>query len=282
MSNIVELHPKPRTYGADARIGIVIQARMTSKRFPGKVLAMLDGKPVIQHVVERCRAIRGPVKVTRPIKVVVAVPDTDESEPLLNFVCNDLGVDNFCGSEDNVLERYMGAANFFKFDVILRITADCPLIDPIVCSEVLQLLMWRKMDYTSNSHEDRTFPKGLDCEAFTYDCLEYTYIMVKNEYNRLMGLKEAGKLANFDPDIKQCLYDMEHVTPYMIRNRSVNKALVKRVAGDSSHQNWCVDVPEDIGKIERLLEKIRGKNKKHEHPKDFEAPIIKVVVSNDN
>lgn len=270
MSNIVDLRPPKPTYGPLTNIGVVIQARMGSKRFPGKVLAILDGKPVLQHVIERCMAIRAPTKVIKPIKVIVAVPDKPESEPIGQLL-EELGVEHFCGSEDNVLERYLGAANFFNLDVIMRITADCPLIDPNVCSEVLQLLIWRKLDYVSNCHEQRTFPKGLDCEVFTYDCLEYAYVMVKEDYKRYLNLEAAGKLANFKPSIKQCLYDMEHVTPYMIRHKDINKAIVKRLGANSSRQNWCIDYPEDIERIEKIIAKVKKPPK-----------LSLTYVSNDN
>ena len=254
MSNIIELRPKTkRPYGPDASIGVIIQARMTSERFPGKVLAMLDGKPVIQHVIERCKAIRAPKKVIKPIIVVVAVPDTPESEPLLNVVTDELGVANYCGPENNVLERYYGAASFFKFDVIMRITADCPILDPNIASEVLQLLIWRKVDYTSNCHEQRTFPKGLDCEAFTFECLEATYHTVMTNY----------KHSTDKEDIKQALYDMEHVTPLMYRHPEIKKALVKCLAGNFSHKNWCVDYPKDIPKLQKLLDDTRNAIRKH-------------------
>lgn len=250
MTNIVNLpNRSARSYSVATRIGVIIQARMTSKRFPGKSLALLDGKPVIQHVVERAKLIRGPIKIKKPIEVVVAVPDTPESEPLLELVSGKLGVQNFCGPEDNVLERYMGAANFFKFDVIIRITGDCPLIDPKVCSEVLQLLLWRKCDYASNIYPDRTFPKGLDCEVFTYDALEMAYVMNKQEHK---------KLTEFQKQEEQIiLYDQEHVTPFMQRNDGFTKALIKRVEkttfDNQSNLNFCVDHPEDIKRLEEII-----------------------------
>ena len=276
MGQIIELRPRlEASYAPTANIGVVIQARMTSKRFPGKSMAMLDGKPLIQHVIERCKLIRGPIKVLKPITVVVAVPDAPESEPLLHHVTDKMGVTNFCGSEDNVLERYMACANFFKFDVIMRITADCPLIDPQICSEVLQLLMWRKVDYASNCHQDRTFPKGLDCEVFTYDCLEYTYVTVKERYKEVSQLLEGPKLGDFKQSQKECLYDMEHVTPFMIRTPGIKKALVKCLTGDFSNKDWCVDFPSDIQKIEKII----GQAKKIMQKK---AIIIPAIVSESN
>lgn len=255
MATIIGLPSKAsRTYSAATKIGIVIQARMTSKRFPGKSLALLAGKPVIEHVVNRAKLIRGPIKIRAPIKVIVAVPDTPESEPLLETIAR-LGADNFCGPEDNVLERYMGAANCFKLDVIMRITGDCPLIDPKVCSEVLQLLLWRKLDYASNVHPERTFPKGLDCEVFTYDALEVAYVLNK-QLMKEVEPHEVEKLA-------QLRYDQEHVTPFMQRNEDFTKALLKNKAGVSKLilENYCIDNPDDIRIVENVILKEQRKPK---------------------
>lgn len=239
------LGQRRKGYGASTTIGVVIQARQTSERFPGKSLAMLNGKPVLQHVLERATLIRAPLKFKQP-KIIVAVPDTPESEPLLELAYK-LGVDNFCGPEHNVLERYFGAAKFFKLDIIMRITADCPLINYKLCSEVLQLLIWRKVDYASNCHEQRTFPKGLDCEVFTYDCLEMTYFINKKYMEKLSRLHIQDQ-----EKIKEILYNQEHVTPWMIKEPEVKKAISKQLK-DHSHINLCVDYPDDIERLEKYI-----------------------------
>lgn len=215
---------------------------MGSKRFPGKVLAPLAGRPVLQHVIEKCEKIKVPANFNKLI--IVAVPDKDESEPILQLLV-DLEIENFCGSEDNVLERYYGAAQFFKLDVIMRITADCPMINPIVCSEVLDLLIWRKCDYTSNIYPTRTYPKGLDCECFTFECLEACYVKVNEKY-----LNAHPKSA----DWSKILYSMEHVTPFMQNEPLIRKALVSQHQ-NRSQQNLCVDYPEDIHKLEKIAAK---------------------------
>lgn len=302
MTNVVPISDSPksaRVYGPNTQIGVIIQARMTSKRFPGKVLHLLDGKPVIQHVIERCKGIRAPVKVKKPIKLIVAVPDAPESEPLLQLVTDKLGVANACGPEDNVLERYFGAAKFFNLDIIMRITADCPLINPKICSEVLQLLMWRRLDYTSNCHEDRTFPKGFDCEVFTYDTLEYTWGMIKHQRETWeKNIKEyedkikANPLKDFpegmmmpkglkmnepyiDPKAQEflasALYAQEHVTPYMISNPDVRKGLVKKMGKPTPDINLCVDVPEDIERLEKAIAEEK-----------LNSNLIRIRASNDN
>jgi spore coat polysaccharide biosynthesis protein SpsF (cytidylyltransferase family) len=223
MSKIIRLQPKKEIIS----IGVIAAARMTSVRFPGKVMANLLGKPVAQWTLERAKQIRGPKNAK--IKVILAVPDTPESEPLLQLATS-LNIDNFCGSELNVLRRYYEAAIFFKFNYIMRITCDCPFLDPIVCSQVLQLCMWRKLDYASNVYPRRTYPKGLDCECFSFDCLEACY-----------------KLTDM-------LSDFEHVTPWMQRTKELLTGnVVQKV--DQSEKNWCVDYPEDIERLEKEAQK---------------------------
>lgn len=229
MSKIIQLNqkkPPPKM----PLIGIVIQARMTSHRFPGKSMALLGGKPVIQWTMERAKAIRVP-KNHKSI-CILAVPDTDASEPMIELA-DSLNFTNFCGSEINVLKRYYDCALFFKLDYIVRITGDCPFIDPVVCSQVIQLLIWRKLDYTSNVFPKRTYPKGLDCEAFTMDALEAAY-----------------KLSDQ-------LTDHEHVTPWLQRTKEVQKGNIAQEI-DKSDLNWCVDYPLDI---QRLEEEIKNATK---------------------
>ena len=200
---------------------------MTSNRFPGKSMSILQKKPVIQWTIERAKKIKIRFGIT-PI-VVLAVPDTAISEPMLKLA-EKLKVENFCGSELNVLKRFYDCARFFSFNVIVRLTGDCPFIDPRICSEVLQLLMWRKVDYTSNIFPDRTYPMGLDCEAFTFDTLEAAFLKAQSPY------------------------DLEHVTSWMQRTEGINRAnVVQKI--DMSHLNWCVNYPEDI---ERLQQEIKN------------------------
>lgn len=234
MSKIIRLKPKQPP---PINVGVIIQARMTSKRFPGKSMALLLEKPVIQWVIERVKLIRGPKRCK--MFYILAVPDTPESEPML-VLANQLKIDNFCGSEINVLRRYYEAALFFKLDYIIRITGDCPFIDPVVCSEIIQLLVWRKLDYTSNIYPKRTYSQGLDCEAFTMDCLEACF-----------------KLSDQ-------LTDYEHVTPWMQRTKEIRKGLVQQKE-DKSTNNWCVDYPDDISRLEQEVKRVEEEKVKQIH-----------------
>ncbi len=204
-------------------VGVIIQARMTSKRFPGKSMADLMGKPVVEHVIRNCMLIK-PLN-----KLIIAVPDTDDSEPIIQLAYN-IGIDNFCGSEDDVLGRYYFAAKYFKLTHIVRITGDCPYINPKVCSEVLQLLLFRKLDYCANCYPVRTYPKGLDCEAFTWDALEAAHLATDGD----------GALPG----------DREHVTPWLQRTPGLRRACVQQHI-DASHIDLCIDVPEDIERTQK-------------------------------
>jgi len=204
--------------------GAIIQARMTSKRFPGKSMAILRGKPVLEHVIMNAKCIRG------LDKVILAVPDTPESEPMLKLA-QKLDIDNFCGSENNVLDRYYQAARFFDLDIIIRITGDCPFINPDICGEVINLLQFRKLDYVSNCFPNRTYPKGLDCEAFTRDCLETAHMLASQD-------------------------TWEHVTPWMQQTPGVKRACVQQHI-DASKFNLCVDLPEDLERLEKAQFKVQ-------------------------
>jgi len=197
----------------------IVQARMTSKRFPGKVVAPLLGKPVLQHVLER-------VKKIGVAKVICAFPEDPRSAPILK-ICRDMHVIAFAGPELDVLERYYLAAESVGADRIMRITADCPFLCPKTCDDVLSLSVKEDLDYCSNVYPERSFPRGLDCEVFTFDALE------------------AAHLNAEDP-----LY-REHVTTWMQRTPGLNIGTVKSKE-DNGKLNYCVDYPFDIQRLEAI------------------------------
>jgi spore coat polysaccharide biosynthesis protein SpsF (cytidylyltransferase family) len=203
--------------------GVIISARMTSKRFPGKVLTPLAGKTVLERVIERARLV--PFVDT----VIVAFPAADESIPIYQL-CNSLGVACASGSETDVLGRIYDAATMYGIDTIIRITGDCPFFDPVVAGEVLALLKAENLDYCSNVFPKRTYPKGFDVQVFTYDCLEAAHLMAKAPHYR------------------------EHVCPWMEKKSGLRRANVQQKV-DRSRLNFCVDVPGDIERLEKLLAK---------------------------
>jgi glutamate-1-semialdehyde 2,1-aminomutase/spore coat polysaccharide biosynthesis protein SpsF len=192
----------------------IVQARIGSTRLPGKVLLDLAGKPVLRHVLERCRAIDN-VDV-----VVCAVPDEPASAPL-EVVGEQCGATVFRGPEQDVLGRYLGAARSVNADIVLRVTSDCPLIDPDICADVIALRMRAAADYACNNMPP-SFPHGLDCEAFTMDSLEL-----------------AARKATMPND-------REHVTPYLRRDDRVRRVNLKADNPEYVVCRWTLDYPEDM------------------------------------
>ncbi len=193
---------------------VIVQARMGSTRLPGKVMEAVQGRPVLAHVLGRCAEIRG------GDVVVCAVPDSEESAPL-ETVARARGAQVYRGSEQDVLGRYLAAARMVGADVVMRITSDCPLIDPDVCGAVLALRAREGADYATNNMP-RSFPLGLDCEAFT-----------------TAALAEADRMTR-EP------YDREHVTPWLRRAPHLKRAnLASDRAGLEQHR-WTLDYPEDL------------------------------------
>jgi spore coat polysaccharide biosynthesis protein SpsF (cytidylyltransferase family) len=221
---------------------VIIQARMTSKRFPGKVMYPLADKPVLQRVIERVKMI------PNIDRIIVAFPDDPISQPI-NDLALDHGVSVYAGPERDVLRRYWEAAVYYGIteprDTIMRITADCPFIDPLLCAEVLECMihptkMEMKFDYVSNSFPDRTFPKGLDCEVFTYECLEAAEVKVHHWPQPTEG--------SILLDIWS--YPREHVTPWMQQTDGIIRACVESEGRMSPLFDWCVDEITDITRLE--------------------------------
>lgn len=147
-----------------------MQARLGSTRLPRKVLLPLNGHTVVEEVLERCWKIPG------IDQVVLAVPAADY--PVFYDLVSDTRIIGVDGDENDVLHRYHVAAELAGAGIIVRITADCPLICPELCWTVICALKQQKADYASNI-EPRTFPQGLDCEAFTRATLDRAYANAK-------------------------------------------------------------------------------------------------------
>ena len=206
-----------------------IQARMGSTRLPGKVLKTVLGKPLLEYLVER-------IAQTKEIDDFVILTSHEKSDdPIVSF-CHKHNIAAYRGSEDDVLDRYYQAALLRKPDGIVRITADCPLIDPDVIDQVVQIFRQDPhVDYISNAFE-RTFPRGLDVEVFSFHALQ-----------------QAAQQA-IRPE------EREHVTVYMYRHPEIFK--LKNVAHKPSMGNyrWTVDTPEDFALIRLILENLYPSN----------------------
>jgi len=202
----------------------IIQARFNSIRLPGKVLMNLAGKSVLERVVER-------VKKSGLIDDVVVATTIRKEDLRIVKLCKKLGVRVFCGSEADVLDRYFQAAKLLNATDIVRITADCPLIDHRIIDKVIGAHVFYKADYTSNTI-DPTFPDGQDVEVFTFHAL-----LVARRRARLMS-------------------DREHVTPFIKKNPSLFKLVNVECKKDLSDKRWTLDEKEDyklIGLIYKYL-----------------------------
>jgi spore coat polysaccharide biosynthesis protein SpsF len=200
---------------------IVIQARMGSARLPGKVLRNICGKTMLARVVERASA------ATKADTVVVATSVEGGDDAIVRF-CEQRSIAVQRGSEHDVLTRYFDAATAVGASIVVRVTADCPLLDPSVVDRVVGELITTGADYASNVLPPRTFPRGLDVEAFTFAALE---------------------IANAGARLPE---EREHVTPY-IRNRpevfDLRGVYHER---DLSSVRWTVDTVEDYELVTRL------------------------------
>lgn len=166
----------------------IIQARTTSSRLPNKVLLNLPyngDKTVLEQVINR-------VKKSKYINKIIVATTTNKTDDKIEILCKNLQINCFRGSEDNVLSRYYEAATKYGTDLIVRITSDCPCIDPEILDELIEKHLNEKNDYTSNSLV-RTFPHGLDCEIFLYKVLKEAYENAKERF------------------------EFEHVTPYVYK-----------------------------------------------------------------
>lgn len=203
------------------KVVAIIQARMGSTRLPGKMLMDIGGKPAIQHVVERAR------KAAR-VNMVVLATTSESADDALAVWAEKNSVPCFRGSEDDVLDRYYQCAKAQEADVVVRITGDCPLLDPEALDQVIAAYIEGDCDYASNTHPP-TYPDGLDCEAFSFAALERAW-------------REA-RLAS----------EREHVTPYVWKHPEMFR--IKNVTSneDLSNHRWTLDTPEDLIFIRHIL-----------------------------
>lgn len=206
------------------KTAIIVQARMGSTRLPGKVLKPLAGHTVLEEVLQRCRAIPG------ADTVVCAIPE-DAADDALIAPAQRAGAMVTRGSATDVLQRYRRATDEAGADVVMRVTSDCPLIDPALCGEVLALRASRGVDYAANNMP-AGFPHGLDCEAFT-----------------AAALRRADETAR-DP------YEREHVTPWLRTHASVSRAALPGPGGAVLEQRWTLDFPEDYALMQAVFARL--------------------------
>ena len=157
------------------KVGIIIQARMGSTRLPGKVLRLLDeGEKVLDVLIKR-------VKLCKKADDIIIATTTDKRNSLIIDVTKTHNVSYFIGSEENVLERYYKSAKEHNLDIVIRITSDCPFVDPKIVDDMIDFYLLNNYDYIMNIHETSNFPRGFDVEIFSLDVLENVYSLAKNK-----------------------------------------------------------------------------------------------------
>jgi len=206
------------------KIGVITQARMTSTRLPGKVLMKIADKPLLHYHVSRIG--------WSGIPLYVATTVNREDDCLVSF-CEERQINCFRGSEANVLERYYQCATENELDVIVRVTSDCPLIDGhLIKNAVDRYLQENDLDVYLSNYLERTYPRGVDFEVFSYRSLTDAYQNASRESHR------------------------EHVTPYINQNISgkIRYVNMKR-EGDASRFRITVDTAEDFLLLQEMIEK---------------------------
>jgi len=223
----------------------IIQARMGSTRLPGKVMKDLKGKPVLWHVIKR-------VKQAENIDQIIIATTTHKRDTIIFEKAKEWGVNAYQGSEEDVLARYYEAANKYEIDTVIRITSDCPLVDPQVIDEIVEYYNNDEYTLVTNAGSDlnnRTYPRGLDTEVFSFEVLEKAYNKAEKKYQR------------------------EHVTPYIYEN--YDDIYYYKSNKDLSNYRLTLDTKEDFKLIKVLYDKLYNGN--HDF---YLNEIIKVLNKN--
>ena len=201
----------------------IIQARMSSKRLPGKVLLPLAGVPALNHVVSR-------IQSCKTINKVVVATSADPSDDVIETYCKEENFDFYRGSLLDVLDRYYQCAKSENASAIVRITADCPVIDPVVVDAVVTGFLAGRYDYYSLTNE---FPDGLDCEVISFSALEKAW-------------KDA-KLPS----------EREHVCPYIhTSHKSEFKTGGLELFTGLQHMRWTLDEPNDYELLKKIYDSL--------------------------
>ncbi|MBU1199382.1 MAG: glycosyltransferase family protein [Nanoarchaeota archaeon] len=221
-----------------ARVVAFIQARMGSTRLPGKVLMPLLEKPMLSYIVERLK------KAELVDEIVVATSERPENDKIREF-CKKNSISCFSGSEDNVLDRFYKAAKENHADIVIRVTGDCPLIDPQLVGKLVKFFLENEYEYISlatgagvanEEFKGCRFPDGTDTEVFNFEVLEIAW-------------KEA----------KEAL-ETEHVTPFIWKRPERFKLYSYKSDVDYSQMRWVVDNKEDFEFIEAIYKALYPKN----------------------
>ena len=211
------------------KIAAIIQARMGSTRLPNKTLELIEGKSLLEHIINR-------LKNSKKINEIIIATSENPKDNLIERFSIENKINFFRGSEEDVLDRYYKAAKKFKVSTIVRITADDPFKDPKIIDKIINSLLENSnLDYVSNTIKP-TFPEGIDTEVFTFKALEKAWKLAKEKEER------------------------EHVTPFIINNPSLFKTLNIENQEDLSNLRWTIDYPEDLEFAKKIYKKLYKEN----------------------
>ena len=207
------------------KVTCIIQARTRSERLPNKVLKEIENLPMICHIINR-------VKKAKNIDQIILATSNTETDKILLDIAKKFKIIGFAGDEKDVLDRFYNAAITYAANPIVRITGDCPLVDPILLDKMVEFYQANDYDYMSNTIE-RTFPDGLDIEIFSSEVLK-------------ISNKEAKWLS-----------EREHVTPYILKNQNDFRVYNYKNKQNLSNLRWCVDEEDDLIMIRKIFQEMR-------------------------
>jgi spore coat polysaccharide biosynthesis protein SpsF len=210
------------------RVLAIVQARTKSTRLPGKVLALIHGEPMLAWVVDRAR-------LARMLDEVVVATTTDESDDEIVHLCTTRDIRFYRGDPEDVLDRYWNTAETFNADIIVRLTADCPLLDPDLIDETVRILMEAEtpVDFVATRLPwERTYPIGLDVEACTREVLGVAWHEANETYQR------------------------EHVMPFIYENPERFQILLLNADKDYGDLRWTVDTKEDLDFVREIASRL--------------------------
>jgi spore coat polysaccharide biosynthesis protein SpsF len=235
------------------KVVAIIQARMGSTRLPGKVLLQIKDKPILWHIVNR-------LKFSKYINSVVISTSTSNADDEIELFAKKNNIDYFRGSEDDVLDRMYKTALKFSADVIIRITGDCPCVDPFLIDDLIAMFNSQKYDFVGVATgagviniKEKKFPDGLDAECFSFETLKKTWKNAKSQVDR------------------------EHVTPYMWKEKGRFRNGTLYSKNDYSNIRLTLDHKEDLNFIKKIY------NTLYEKDRCFDLKdIIEFIESNPN
>ncbi|MFN9361836.1 MAG: cytidylyltransferase domain-containing protein [Pseudanabaena sp.] len=214
------------------KVVIINQARMTSTRLPAKVMKQVLGKPLLEYQIERLK------RVKLADQIVVATPINDTDQPIIDL-CDRLSITSYRGSEDDVLARYHGAAIKYQAEAIVRVTSDCPIIDPSIIDYAIRFYLENlpQYDYVANSSlTESNYPRGMDVEVFSMNVLNQAFLESITQMER------------------------EHVTPFIYTQPDRYQLGVFLYRSNQGHFRLTVDTDRDFELIKRIIEELYPQN----------------------